>query len=157
MCDPITLLAAGVVMSAAAGGYGAVTSKQTADFNAASMENQAEQTRLNAAEQERRFRRDADHQAAAVEAAQAGSGVETTTGSPLLTADRVAKNLELDARTIGFGGQLQSNNLMAQSRATKAAGNSAFVSDLVGVGSSLLTGGAQLSIMNKRLNAPAAG
>ncbi len=137
----------GVELALLAGGVSAVgalsegeAGKDQADFQAADQIQRAIRERQIAKEDEIDFRRQQSRVFAASRAAGGGSGVDLSTGSPILVAGDFAAETELQALRIRSGGKTKASRLFDQSRLTKAAGKSARTRGFFKAGSSLLTG-----------------
>ena len=114
--------------------------KAEANFSAAIQKQQAANTQQVAAVNERDFRRQQSRVMAARRAARGASGVSSDTGSPLLADADMAREIELQAQRIRYGGQVESQRLNQQAALTKMAGKNAEQAGYLRAGSSLLTG-----------------
>ncbi|NIA72380.1 hypothetical protein HBA54_27710 [Pelagibius litoralis] len=153
MPDPVTLFTVGstavtlgdalAVVGTLAGVAGAV-SGASADAGAA--EFNEEQARIDAvqerdiAEQEAKdFRRRNSRILAASRARRAGSGV-TSQGTPLLTDEATAAEIEFEAQNIIAGGANRSRALESEAAQQKAKARSSHSAGFIGAGTTLLTG-----------------
>ncbi len=129
---------------------GMVQQNQQSKFQAQSLEAQAKQEQMNAAEQTNRFARNAERQVARVRALQSGEAINTGAGSPLLVAEQIAKDLELDRLTIGHGAQTRANSLSAQADAVRVAARQDLAIGAINTAADALLFGTNLSIMGQR-------
>lgn len=129
---------------------GMVQQNQQSKFQAESLEAQAKQEQLNAAEQANRFARNAERQVARVQALQSREGINTGVGSPLLIAEQIARDLELDRMTIGHGAQTRANSLNAQAGAVRTAARQDLAIGAINTAADALMFGTNLSIMGQR-------
>lgn len=155
MADPVTwLLIGGTVISA----VGAIQSGQALssrqDFQAQLSDQQAEITRQQAESErvasrqgEEDFRRQQSFLMARRRAILGGSGVQATTGSPLLGTLDLSRETELQALRIRSGGNIRATRLEQQAglRSSEAdlfrsSASSASTAGFLRAGSSLLTG-----------------
>jgi len=123
--------------SAVAQGFAA---KQTADFQAGILRQQAERDRLQAASDEDDFRRNQSRVLAARRAALGASGVEASEGSPLLVSEDFAGEVELQALRIRSGGELTATRAEQQATLQRFQGRAARTSGFLRGGSLLLSG-----------------
>ena len=138
-----TMLALGAVGLAAAGSVaGGIDADKQASFEAADQRQQGAREKQIAEDQEEDFRRQQSRVAAASRAAGGQSGVDQSTGSPLLAMSDFEAETELNALRIRTGGETQSQRLNEQAVLTAAAGKSAKNRGFIRAGSSLLSGGA---------------
>lgn len=137
------LIAAGIT-AASAVSQGQSAKKQ-ARFKAAINEQQAARERQIAASEEEDFRRRMSRILAERRAGLGGAGIETGTGSPLLSASDFAAEAELNALRIRSGGQTQATRLEQQAQLTRMAGRSAQRRGFARAGSSLLSGFAEFN------------
>tara|TARA_R110000803_G_C11960351_1_gene318638 strand:+ start:1183 stop:1629 length:447 start_codon:yes stop_codon:yes gene_type:complete len=138
-----TMLLMGAAGMAAAGAIGGgIDAKNKASFEAADQRQQGAREKQIAEDQEEDFRRQQSRVAAASRAAGGQSGVDQSTGSPLLAMSDFEAETELNALRIRTGGETQSQRLNEQAVLTAAAGKSAKNRGFIRAGSSLLSGGA---------------
>ena len=126
---------------------GAVAAKSQGDAankaakaQASITEQQAARERVVAEQNESDFRRDQARFFGERRAAFGASGVDQTTGSPLLAVDDFAAEVELQASRIREGGEIRSTRLEQQAALTRQAGKNAQQRGLFRAGSSLLSG-----------------
>jgi len=126
---------------------GAVAAKSQGDAankaakaQASITEQQAARERVVAEQNESDFRRDQARSFGERRAAFGASGVDQTTGSPLLAVDDFAAEVELQASRIREGGEIRSTRLEQQAALTRQAGKNAQQRGLFRAGSSLLSG-----------------
>jgi hypothetical protein len=133
----------GVTAAIAAGGaaYGGVQAKQQADTQAKVYKQQANYALLSAAENEAEYRRRQDRLMATRRALLGATGVEGTTGSPLLATEDFASEAELQALKIRQGGKVEATRLEQQASLLSQAGSAAQTSGFIKGGASLLSGG----------------
>ena len=131
--------------------YQAASLRQQTEAQARITEQQAAREREIAKAEERDYRRDQSLRFGQMRAAGGGSGVEITTGSPLLAAEDFLNETELQAMRIRKGGQTAAQRLrqqadldrwagMTQANLYEAVGDSARSRGYFRAGSSLLTG-----------------
>jgi hypothetical protein len=142
------LIAAGA--SAAAAGVSAVgaiqsgqAAKNQANFQSAIAQQQADRERLAAAQGEEDFRRQQSRAMATRRAQMGGSGIDTSTGSPLLVSEDFAGESELQALRIRNGGEVSATRLEQSAALQRSAGANAVTDSYFRAGSSLLTGAGQ--------------
>ena len=135
-----------------AGGLGAASSlsqgiaaNRQAKFEAAVGRQQATREREISAAEEDDFRRRQSAFLAERRAALGGSGVDVGSGTPLLSSEDFAAEVELQARRIRAGGETRATRLEQQASLTRAAGRSARSRGLFRAGSSLLSGFAEFN------------
>lgn len=140
----LAISAIATVAGAAVSAVGAVrqgqAAKHQASYSAAVQEQQAAHERNVAAAKERDFRREQSTLQARRRAVLGTTGVETSTGSPLLQAEDFAAEIELQARRIRAGGEVSATRLEQQAELERAAGKSAAVAGYISAGGSLLRG-----------------
>ena len=142
-----TMLALGAVGLAAGGAVaGGIDADKQAKFTAADQRQQADREREITSMNEDDFRRQQSRVASANRAAMGQSGVDQSSGSPLLAMSDFEAETELNALRIRAGGQTQAQRLDEQSVLTAAAGKSAKNRGFIRAGSSLLSGGAKTFI-----------
>lgn len=166
MCEPTTILAVSGAVSTVAQGYSArqqgkaaqrqgVYEDKVAQYNARNMENEATRIRNKGTEEEMRHREQVAQLTSRQRAAQAASGVDIDSGSPLQIQEDAELMGELDALRIrsNFSDEArvrddQAGLTRAQGKAARAAGNNAksagdavFMNSVLGAGTSLLASG----------------
>lgn len=134
-------------LSAASAGLSAVsaleqgqTAARQAQFQATIMEQQAAREKQLAEQAEDDYRRNQSRLMASRRAILGGSGVEPGEGSPLLTTEDMAGEIELQARRIRAGGVADSTRLMQQASLERARGKAERSGSYVRAGASLLSG-----------------
>lgn len=127
MCD-VTALA---VLAIASTAMQATAQAQQASYNVQSAKNRAEQARQNAMEQERRQRKDVRRKMSSAEATMSAAGIVSTTGTPLLVADEMARNFELDVLTKRFEAEQSIEAAKAQARLARFEGNQAIAGTIL--------------------------
>lgn len=142
--DPVTIVAGITVLGAAISAIGAIrkggAERRQADFQSTILRQQAAQTRRQAEGAEEDFRRQQARLFATRRAALGGSGVQPATGSPLLGSEDFASEVELSARRIRGGGELQATRLEQQAALEKFRGREARTAGFVRGGSLLVSG-----------------
>ncbi len=132
------------VAGAAIGAVGTLSSgaaaRQQGDLQSQILNQQAERERLDAQARERDFRAEQSRLMARRRALLGASGVDSSTGSPLLTTEDMTGEAELQALRIRSGGETVSNRLRQQATLEKAKGRSEQISGFSRAGASLLTG-----------------
>lgn len=131
----------------AAGGLGLVggisggrAAGAQADFQARVNEQQAVRERQISREEEKDFRRVQSSNFAERRAAMGASGVDLSSGSPLLASSDFAVEVELQAQRIRSGGDIRATRLEQQAALTRAAGQAAQRQGILRGGASLLSG-----------------
>lgn len=137
MCDPATIA---LIISTTGVLSAGNDARNQADFQAATLTQQATREREIATQEEIDLRRRNSRTAAAGRAAGGASGVDFSTGTPLLAAADFAAEAELQALRIRSGGATSATRLRQQASLTSAAGKSAQTASFFQAGSSLLTG-----------------
>ena len=142
-----TLLAIAIAASAAGTALSVVGSiqqgkaaQQQANYQAAVARQQAERERLIAASNEKDFRRQQSFLMAKRRAAMGASGVEATTGSPLLVSEDFAGETELQALRIRNTGEVGYTRLQQQAGLYELSGANARRAGYFRAGSALLSG-----------------
>lgn len=133
--------AAAVLGAASSVQQGQAASKQ-AKFTAAAQTQQAERERQIAASNERDFRRQQSRLMATRRAALGASGVESSTGSPLLATEDFAAESELQALKIRSGGETNATRLEQSAQLQRMKGSAASTGGFLRAGSLLVAGGA---------------
>ena len=134
-----TIAAIGTVVSAVGAISAGVAQSKQAKFQAAVARQQAEQARLKSASEEKDFRRRQSRAFATRRAALGASGVEATTGSPLLVSEDFVGEAELQALRIRQGGEVRATRLEQQASLFQAKGRSARTAGFFRGGSLLLS------------------
>lgn len=135
----IASAAASAVQAVGAIQSGQAQSKQAA-YQAQVYQQQAAREREVAASQEEDYRRQQSRLMAARRAALGASGIEASTGSPLLVSQDFAGEAELQALRIRNAGDVSATRLEQQAGLTRAEGASARTAGFMRAGSSLLSG-----------------
>lgn len=144
--DPTTLLmVASSVMSAAGSIQQGNSAKAAAEYNARVAENNAITARQQAAAQEEQHRRLARRQLGQMRAAYGASGV-TMEGSPLDILAQSAKDAELDALNIRYGGELKAQGLESEAVLERYRGKSAQRAGYMGAATGLLSGASKIMV-----------
>ncbi len=134
------LLIGGTALSA----VGAIQSGQALsdrqDFQAQVAEQQADSERVASRQEEEDFRRQQSFLMARRRAMLGASGVQVTSGSPLLVSQDFARETELNALRIRSGGNIRATRLEQQADLFRSSGSSARTAGRIRAGSSLLTG-----------------
>lgn len=136
-------LAAGLAAAAVSAGtavYSGVQAKEQADAQAKVMRQQARYEREAAAAAEQDFRRDQSRLMARRRALLGGTGIVSSTGSPLLASEDFAGEVELQALRIRHGGEVGATRLQQQAALERAAGKASLIGGAVQGGSLLLSG-----------------
>lgn len=150
-------------MMAGGGLFGAFTQYQqgkaqaaNAKYNAALARNQAEQGRMEAVENLKRARRNADQQLGRARAAAAAGGTVITEGSTIQVIGDIGKELELEIQDNYRKAQIARGNLLArasmfdaEARDAKRAGKLMAFGTLLNTGARM--GFAQVNYKNNRL------
>lgn len=138
MCDPVSALIAGTVISAGGQMMGGITAYQQGNANAKALNSQAklreEKGKFDAEMADREFRR----QAGVVRARVGSTGIEATSFSDIFADD--AAEAALKKKAIKFGATVDANNLRFQASAEKSRGTSALVSGFIGAAGSVASG-----------------
>lgn len=139
-----TLAKAATVAGAAISAVGAVQQGRAANtqakFQSEVLQQQAQRDREKAAADETAFRRNQSRVLASRRAALGASGVDQATGSPLLVSEDFASEVELQARRIRSGGELQATRAEQQAGLQRFAGKAAQRGGFVRGGSLLISG-----------------
>lgn len=130
------------VGAAAVGATAAVrqgqAAKKTAEYNADIMAQQADQERQASRQEEREFR-DRNRRLLAAGRARSGASGFTMAGSPLLIAEDMASEVELQALKIRYGGDIKATRLEQQAGITSFEGQQAYNQGTMRAGASLLS------------------
>ena len=138
------LLTAAGLSAAGSLSQGIAANRQARFESAVTRQQAARELEISAAE-ETDFRRRQSAFLAERRAAMGGSGIDVSTGSPLLSSEDFAAEVELNARRIRSGGQTRATRLEQQANLTRSAGRSAMTRGLFRAGSSLLSGFAEFN------------
>lgn len=139
--DPMTALSiAGTAVSAIGSMAGGNAAAKAAQRNAEIERQNAESARRQAAFEEDKQRFQNERLFGKQKALLAASGVDTTSGSPLGLMEDTAKEAELDALAIRYGGNLRAGGFEAKANMTEYEGRLAKQKGMMGAGKSLLTG-----------------
>lgn len=137
---PLAIVA---IIGAAISAIGAIqqgqAAQQQADFQADVQVQQAIRERQIAREQEDDFRRNQSRLQARRRAVLGGSGVQSSTGSPLFASEDFAAETELQALRIRAGGRTRASRLEQQATLTAASGRNARTASFFKAGGSLLS------------------
>jgi hypothetical protein len=118
---------------------------QAASYNAKIADQNAKLAEFQAAEEERRQRVLGRKEMGAIEAAIGASGAGADSLSFQDVFAESARNAELDALTIRYGGQIKAKAFREEARLARMGGKNAVTSSYYGAASSLLSGGAQVA------------
>lgn len=147
--DPVTI---GLIISAVAGGFSAITQMEAADNAQATSENNAELLRRDgevqkdaAVAQAEKIRRAAKYQVGAANAANAASGVAIGEGSALRINEQILKDSESDAYNTILTGTRRQRSSNNESMLTLQAGDNAKSAGYMSAGSTLLSTGATMA------------
>lgn len=139
-----TILAVAALASAAVGAAGAVqqgqAAKRQAAFTAAVQRQQAERERLAAEALEKDKRRESSRLMAQRRAIMGASGVDSTTGSPLLGSEAFEAEAELAALRIRDGGEVNATRLEQSAVLQGLKGKNAQTAGYMRAGSLLISG-----------------
>jgi len=143
MCvDPVTMMMVGGAVGAAGNLFAGFSAKQTADTNAAALENSAQQRaekeKFDTERADNRFRR---VQGAVI--AKAGStNIDLSSFSDVLADD--AKESALEKQAIHVSSQIDQQNLRFQAAGQKAAGKTALISGIFNAAGSVVKAGTNI-------------
>jgi hypothetical protein len=142
-------------LSGIVGAVGAVSSGKAqanaAEFNADVARQQAEQERTASRQEAEDFRREQSRLFARRRAVMGGSGVDTSTGSPLLASEDFASEAELGAKRIQAGGELRATRLSQQASLFGAEASNARTGGFMRAGSLLIgSAGTAATMWSKR-------
>lgn len=135
----VAMLIAGGLGAAGSIGQGR-SAKAQADFQARVNDQQALREKQVSAEEEKDFRRVQSSNFAERRAAMGASGIDLSSGSPLLASEEFAAEAELQARRIRAGGEVKSLRSEQEAGLLRMAGKSAQRQGVVRGGASLLSG-----------------
>jgi len=144
-------ISAGTALSAAAAGISAIgaisqgqAAKNQANFQAAVQQQQAARERQEAAAREEDFRRQQSRLMAARRAMGGASGVDFSTGSPLLSTEDFAGEIELNALRIRNQGDVNATRLEQSAQLQRMSGKNASRQGFFKAGASLLSGAGEI-------------
>ena len=145
MCfDPATIALVATIGGAAISTIGAIQQGQAASaqagLQAGILEQQATRDRQQAAADEADFRARQSRAMAARRAGLGASGVDPSTGSPLLVSEDFASEVELSALRIRGGGEVRATRAEQQATLQRFQGRAAKRAGFVRGGALLLTG-----------------
>ena len=135
----IALIAGAAVSTVGAIQQGQAANKQ-GKLQSGFLLQQAAQEREQAAADESDFRKNQSRILAARRAAMGASGVDQSTGSPLLVAEDFAGEVELQALRIREGGEIRGTRAEQQAQLQRLAGSQAQTGGFLRGGSLLLSG-----------------
>lgn len=135
-----TALAIGTGVSAAGAILEGRARGRQAEEEARILEEQAARERELTEEEIRDFRRNQSRFFAERRAALGASGIDLSTGTPILAAEDFAAEVELQVRRIRKGGEVRMSRLQQQAGLLREAGRTAETAGLFRGGASLLTG-----------------
>ena len=146
MCIGPEIAAAAMIVSAAVSGAGFIVqgkaAKQAADYNSALALNQAAAARQKATFDRQQYETQARKILGAQYASFLGPGGVRREGTPLELAADTAANIELDAQTIIYAGELEARGLESQSVLNRIEGRAAQrAAKFQAAGTTLLTAG----------------
>lgn len=146
MSDPFTavLMAVGTAVTAAGQISAGQNQAAIAERNAQIARREAQYREQVAAQEEARLREDRDRLLGKQRAAIGGSGIDFT-GSPLLALEETARNAELDALTIRYGGAAEAARLRTQAQTDRAQASAYTSASYINAGATILGGGAKIS------------
>lgn len=136
------ILALAAVSAASSISQGQAAAKQ-AGFQATVQRQQAQREREISVAEEEDFRRRQSSFLAQRRAALGASGIRQGTGTPLLTSEDFAREVEFQALRIRSGGEVRATRAEQQAGLTSAAGRSARQRGFFRAGSSLLSGASE--------------
>lgn len=125
-----TMIVMGVMMAGSM--MAAQAQQKQAKTEANILREQAERERQQAAADSAEFRDQQARVLAQRRAVMGGSGVDLSTGSPLLAAEDFAGEAELQALKIRNGGEVRSTRLQQQAALTRMEGNAAATASIMG-------------------------
>lgn len=134
-------LAIATVVAAAGTAYSAYSASETASYNAKVAEASAKAAQDKAAYDEALHRERVRKLLSSQQAAYGASGVQGSSGSPLLTELDTTRQGELDALAIRYGGAIESAQAMNRAAGYRSEGQSALTGGMISAGSSLLQEG----------------
>jgi hypothetical protein len=145
MCTGIEIALLGSVAMSAVGSISAgQAAKKQANTEAAILNQQAARERQQAEADSAEFRGEQQRLMAKRRAILGGSGVDISTGSPLLASEDFAGEAELQALKIINGGEVRGTRLQQQASIVRAKGRSAETASFFSAGASLLKAGSKV-------------
>lgn len=152
--EPITafaaLAAAGSLASAGIGAAGAIhsgrASQAAAEFNAATMTQQAARDKAISDIQAQQYFQEGRKQLATMRTARLASGVQMT-GSPLIVDEHARDEFAYNWALIRAGGDARATRLVQQAELERFGGRSARLSGMFRAGSSLLQGAGNVGMI----------
>lgn len=135
---------AGLIASAAGTLFSANQQKKMADYNAAVSENNAEMAENKAAYDAKMHNQEVRRILATQRGLYGKSGVDSSSGSPLLVMNDTVKQGAMDALAIRYGGDIAAAQQRSQANLYKMQGNNAMMSGGISAGTSLLSGALKL-------------
>jgi hypothetical protein len=132
------LAVAAVAVSAAGAVASGISAKQQADSQSKVLRQQADRERLQSEADEKEFRDQQQRLMAKRRAVLGGSGVDLSSGSPLLASEDFAGETELQALKIRNGGDVRATRLEQSAAITGVKGDAALAGGFFRAGSSLL-------------------
>ena len=136
----ITALAAGTAISAFAAVQQGRAANAQAQFQSDVAKQQADRVEVESRQAEEDFRRNQARLLASRKAGLGVSGVESSSGSPLLASEDFASEVELQALRLRSGGELRATRLEQQASLFRFRGQAARQAGFLRGGSLLLTG-----------------
>lgn len=146
----VAAMAGGITMSAAGQYQQGKEQRKLAKAQAAAMAQDAAAVKEESRERARKERKEGRKLLARQTVTYAASGVKPGEGTPLLVMLEDAMEVEESARNIQLHGARASSRLLQESKWRKRAGRSAYRAGVIGAGSTLLTGGAQIGLHGYR-------
>lgn len=139
MGDPVTIALVATAVSSAGQLYSGYQQSKAASYNAKVQEQAAVAAEQKAEYDETAHRQRVQSILSSQRALYGKSGVELT-GSPLLVLEDTAKQGEMDALAIRYGGDVEAAQQRSGAALSKMQSSSALTSGVLGAGSSLLSG-----------------
>jgi len=137
---PLAVIIAGAAISALSAYKQGQAGQAQADYQAEVYKQQAQREQQIAQMSEEDFRSRESAVLAARRAKLGASGIDISTGTPLLGEADFAQEVELQARRIRAGGETTATRLEQQAGLYEQAGKASAQAGLFGAGSSLLAG-----------------
>lgn len=138
--ETIALIGGGL-MGAAGSLYKGQAAKKAAYFNADVDAQRAAEERDNAAAETQDYIRKGSDTEASQVAAQGGTGVSSSSGSPLMVDANTVRQVALGAARTLQGGEVRANRLQDDAKLQRMQGRSAEIASYLDAGKSLLTAG----------------
>lgn len=146
------LLTVGTVVTAAGAMQQGQQEQQAYNYQADVQEQQAKEERVVAATNEANFIEEQRRNMARRRALLGASGVESSSGSPLLVSEDFAGETALQALRIRRGGEVRATRLEQQAELSRFSGQSARQGGRLRAGASLLTGFGQSAALAARFS-----